>query len=604
METVLLDIISELRAQGQLSSKQLEQMLRRHNKARGSSDRNYTKKELLPYYLRVKETNPAYWKTWDVDEELEHKLLRLLQMKPRRTASGVATITVITKPWPCSSNCMYCPNDVRMPKSYLSGEPACQRAERNYFDPYLQVISRLRALTDMGHVTDKIELIILGGTWSDYPEAYQLWFMKELFRALNEGIEQAKHAGQRFLLYQDQGLSNQDSELKQMVAREQQAVYEGTLNYNQAIQQLYSNNPAWLQISAEQEASLDELRTQQKQNERAPHRMVGLVVETRPDTISVESLRLLRQMGCTKIQMGIQSLDATVLKANNRRIELETIRNAFALVRLFGFKIQGHFMLNLFGSDPEADKKDYLRFVTEEPYQPDEIKLYPCSLVEGTELCARYADGSWQPYTEQELMDVLIACTLATPRYVRISRMIRDISAEDILVGNKKANLRQMVEQAIETGTETISEIRHREIRTSEITSEELSLKDLIYQTSVSTEHFLEWVTPENRIAGFLRLSLPQQTHLEHEHPAVPIGAGEAMIREVHIYGKVARLHKEGEDAQHTGLGKQLIDEACRIAQAEGYNKMNVISAVGTREYYRKLGFVDKELYQQKKLDL
>ena len=112
--------------------------------------------------------------------------MRTLRMKPRRTASGVATITVITKPWKCSSDCLYCPNDLRMPKSYLHAEPACQRAERNFFDPYLQVASRLRALEQMGHLCDKVELIVLGGTWSDYPISYQTWFVFELFRALDD----------------------------------------------------------------------------------------------------------------------------------------------------------------------------------------------------------------------------------------------------------------------------------------------------------------------------------------------------------------------------------------------------------------------------------
>ncbi len=152
--------------------------------------RAYSKKKLLPFYLRTKERDPQRWQSWNITPELEQQLVHLLQVKPRRSASGVATITVITKPWKCGGACIYCPNDLRMPKSYLSDEPACQRAERNYFDPYLQVTSRLRALNQMGHVTDKIELIVLGGTWSDYPRAYQIWFITELFRALNdEGVE-------------------------------------------------------------------------------------------------------------------------------------------------------------------------------------------------------------------------------------------------------------------------------------------------------------------------------------------------------------------------------------------------------------------------------
>ena len=194
METILLEIIDALQDVESLDDKALSKIIRRHNKLLGEGVRPYAKKRLLPFYLKVKDSNPERWSSWGVDETIEKRLYRTLQVKPRRSASGVATITVITKPWPCSSNCLYCPNDIRMPKSYLSNEPACQRAERNFFDPYLQVVSRLRALTHMGHPTDKIELIVLGGTWSDYPKAYQIWFTTELFRALNDYQDAELHA--------------------------------------------------------------------------------------------------------------------------------------------------------------------------------------------------------------------------------------------------------------------------------------------------------------------------------------------------------------------------------------------------------------------------
>ena len=173
MYEVLVDILDAVRVNGPLDAIELGQILNRHNKRAATRERAYSKKRVLPYYLRLKEEDPAAWEALDIDDELERRLFATLRMKPRRTASGVATITVITKPAVCSGNCLYCPNDVRMPKSYLHREPACQRAERNYFDPYLQVASRLRALEQMGHVCDKVELIILGGSWSDYPTGYQ-----------------------------------------------------------------------------------------------------------------------------------------------------------------------------------------------------------------------------------------------------------------------------------------------------------------------------------------------------------------------------------------------------------------------------------------------
>ena len=175
MEDALKELIDALRTNpARVDEAWLSRLLRRHNRTMHDAKRSVAKRRLLPYYLSVKANNPAKWESWNVDATVEARLLRILRMKPRRTASGVATVTVITKPWPCSSNCLYCPNDIRMPKSYLHDEPACQRAERNFFDPYLQVRSRVTALKEMGHVTDKIELIVLGGTWSDYPEAYQI----------------------------------------------------------------------------------------------------------------------------------------------------------------------------------------------------------------------------------------------------------------------------------------------------------------------------------------------------------------------------------------------------------------------------------------------
>ena len=601
MESIIREILDRLRTGEDLDGAAFESLIRRHNRNLAPGARPFAKKRLMPYYLKVKETDPARWERWNIDPETEKKLLSLMQIKPRRTASGVATITVITKPWKCTSDCVYCPNDLTMPKSYLGDEPACQRAERNWFDPYLQVSSRLRALTHMGHVTDKIELIVLGGTWSDYPQAYQIWFMTELFRALNDGGS-PDEAERRRRLYREAGLSNDKDELRERVRHQQNAIAAGALTYNQAWRELYEHDPAWQKLAAWQEATFADLESEHRRNENAAHRVVGLVVETRPDAISIANLTLLRQLGCTKVQMGIQSLDERVLALNHRRINAATIEEAFSLLRLFGFKIHAHFMVNLYGSTPAADKLDYRRFVTENACQPDEVKLYPCALVAGTGLCARHDDGSWRPYTEEELVDVLVADTLATPPFVRISRMIRDFSAHDIVAGNKKVNLRQLVERTIEKNGESVSEIRYREISTQPAHIDELSLETVSYDTSATSEHFLQWTMPDGKIAGFLRLSLPQTDAVERR-PGLPVMSDEAMIREVHVYGQVAGLHATGAGAQHWGLGRKLVERACEIARTHGYARINVISSVGTREYYRKLGFVDNGLYQRKDLD-
>lgn len=601
METLLLDILSNLRTAESLDDRSLAAIIRRHNKGLRDGERPYAKKRLLPYYLKIRESDPERWSSWNVDHATEERLLEALRMKPRRTASGVATITVITKPWTCSNSCLYCPNDVRMPKSYLSDEPACQRAEQNYFDPYLQVAARLHALEEMGHPTDKIELIVLGGTWSDYPLPYQIWFVKELFRALNDGNAE-RNARERRGSYRERGFWDRPCEHAKLVKEEQRAVNEGRLTYNQAIRRLYGEGGVWHDLSGIQTSDFEALALQHHINETAPHRVVGLVVETRPDTVTAANLTTLRRLGCTKVQMGIQSLDPDLLKSNNRAVGIADIRESFSLLRLFGFKIHVHFMLNLYGASPEQDKEDYLRLVTERAYLPDEVKLYPCALVGGTKLCELYAEGSWRPYREDELLDVLATDVLNTPEFTRISRMIRDISAHDIVAGNKKANLRQLVEQRIEKHGGTVSEIRYREISTGEVDLSRLTVETVAYETSVSKERFLQWVTPENSIAGFLRLSLPKPGVVRERLSELPIGPHEAMIREVHIYGRVAELHESGNGAQHLGLGKKLIEAACEIAREQGYEKINVISSVGTREYYRNLGFEDGGLYQRREL--
>lgn len=566
-----------------------------------AAHRPLSKRRLMAYYLHVKRDDPERWARWALSPEQQRRVEATLKMKPRRTASGVATVTVLTKPHPCSSDCLYCPNDLRMPKSYLADEPACQRAERVCFDPYAQVAYRLRALEEMGHVTDKVELIILGGTWSDYDPSYQVWFVRELFRALNDDAGAIPRAEARLEEYRRCGIARDPDELATHVAPLQQRVDARELTFNQACSELYASEP-WTRVSSWQTATWNELEAEQRRNETARRRNVGLVVETRPELCAPTQLATLRRLGCTKVQIGIQSLDGSILAANHRRTSPAQIARAFDALRLFGFKTHVHAMVNLLGSTPEADKRDYQRLVSERAFQPDEVKLYPCVLVAGTGLCRHFADGSWRPYSEQELVDVLVADTCATPAFCRISRMIRDISAPDIVAGNKKVNLRQLVEARIDAEGLATDEIRHREVSLDEVDPASLRLETVPYETTATSERFLQWVTPDGRIAGFCRLSLPRAGAIRTCAGELPIHEGEAMIREVHVYGRVAALGMGGSAAQHRGLGTRLVERACELARDAGYERINVISAIGTRGYYRKLGFHDNGLYQQRNL--
>ena len=617
MDELILDILKQLRdsSQGALDTHQLEMLINSHNSGIDSSahsterEKLIPKRAILPYFLQVKQNNDELWQSWNVTPELEERFIRSVRMKPRRTASGVATITVITRPHTCSSNCIYCPCDLRMPKSYLANEPACQRAELTFFDPYVQVAARLQALHQMGHSTDKVELIVLGGTWSDYPESYQYWFIKELFRALNEWPNSPHHIQERLNWYTSFGLQNSEKALSSFVAEQQAAVFDDTATYNQAFHKLYDTSQPHQNAWSQMQSTYDELVEQQHVNETAAARVVGLVIETRPDTITPDNLRMFRQLGCTKIQIGIQSTRQEILDANQRQMSVAQIKRAFSLIRLYGFKIHSHLMVNLLGATPEADKQDFKTFVTDPGFLPDEIKLYPCALVSGTQLVHKYREGAWQPYAKDELVDVLVQDVLATPPYVRISRMIRDISATDILVGNKHTNLRQMVEQelAAEDVANRVQEIRFREINQQQVRAAELALQDFSYITAVSDEHFLQWVTADNKIAGFCRLSLPHWNKLTSGACDVAanellVQPGQAMIRELHVYGQALSLGSEGMSAQHQGLGQKLLAKASSIAADAGYTSLNVISSIGTRAYYRAQGFTDAGLYQQKTL--
>lgn len=611
MEKTLHNILGEIRrTNAPLAPDALDRIIRARNREVAGPVRYVAKKKLLPFYQEVKVHRPERWRTWGVSPAEEALLVRTLQVKPRRTASGVATVTVLTKPWPCSSACLYCPNDVRMPKSYLHDEPACQRAERNWFDPYLQVTARLRTLHQMGHVTDKVELIVLGGTWSDYPEAYQIWYMHELFRALNDmGCEATveRESEARRGQYHSAGIACERDDLADWAAEAQARVTAGDASYNETVRSLYAcgthvDGNGWVAAAQWQTATFPQIEALQRKNESTEHRCVGLVVETRPDAVTPNRLATLRRLGCTKLQMGIQSLDEHILAANHRGIGVDRMQQAFELARIFGFKTHAHFMTNLLGATPESDAADYRRMVEHPAFKPDEIKLYPCALVDGTGLVAHWRDGSWRPYTEQELVNLLAEDVLATPPFTRISRMIRDISAHDIMTGNKKVNLRQLVDLELAKRAQPVQEIRSREIAFGAAANDELSLSEVAYETTNTHEVFLQWVTPDNRIAGFLRLSMPNADYVNAHATDLPINAGEAMIREVHVYGRVAGLHQGGENAQHRGLGRMLIERACNIARENGYTAINVISAIGTRGYYRKQGFTDNGLYQQRSL--
>ena len=516
----LLRLIQEAAGLAPFGPHDMARLLRRYPRANGQ----FAKDTIVAAYRRFCD---------DGRLSFDPETLRRLQMKPVRTLSGVATVTVLTKPFPCPGECIFCPTDVRMPKSYLADEPGAIRAEYHQFDPYATTAARLRALENIGHPTDKVELLILGGTWSYYPADYQAWFIQRCLDAINDS----------------------DS------------------------------------------ATLEDA---QRRNETAARRNVGLVIETRPDYIDAAEVQRLRRYGVTKVQLGAQSLDDRILDLNRRGHTVAQTRQAVRLLRAAGFKLHLHWMPNLLGATPESDRLDYDQLWSDPGLRPDELKIYPCALVREAELLSWWERGEYRPYTDEELVELLADCKLRTPRYVRLNRIVRDIPAGHVVAGSTASNLREVAQRRLAERGQACQCIRCREVKGEKVTGQ-LELATQVYETTGGEERFLSFNTEHGKLAGFLRLSLPTPEAVAetgiHELRAA------AIIREVHVYGPVVRLGDSAQgEAQHLGLGAALIAEGERQSLAAGYQRLAVISALGTREYYRKQGFTLGELYMAKDL--
>jgi elongator complex protein 3 len=433
------------------------------------------------------------------------------------------------------------------------------RALYHQFDPYDQVTARIDTLHTVGHPTDKIELLILGGTWSCYPQEYQEWFIKRCFEAMNT-----------------EDLSAQDDSQ----AGEERKISDSVF-------------PPRGEVS-----DLPTLQDLQDQNETATHKNVGLVIETRPDKVNAEALAWLRSLGATKIQMGIQSMDDDILVLNNRGHTVEESIQAVGLLRAAGFKIVLHWMPNLLGATLDSDKRDFKDLFDQ--LAPDEIKIYPTQLLAGTELYAHWQAGDYKPYSTDELIRLITAIKPNIPRYCRVNRVIRDIPSTHVVEGNKRTSLRQDIHRQLKRRGKKCSCIRCREVRGTAVETRELALNNLVYRTGGAVEHFISWDTPDDRLAGFLRLSLPGPQSPETGMEDL---LNTAIIREIHVYGQSLKVGESKDGAaQHAGLGTQLLDQAEKIAKKQGFPRLAVISAVGTRRYYLDRGYQRGRYYLVKDL--
>lgn len=474
------------------------------------------------------------------------EMARMLRARPVRTASGVAVVAVLTRPHPCPGTCCFCPSPAGMPASYLPEEPGAQRAVQQGFDPARQVAVRLAALAANGHPVDKVELSILGGSWDAYPPGYRRWFVARCLATLNRWSPASPRP---------------------------------------------DGDP-----EADGEASWEEVDAVRRANACAPCRCVGLTVETRPDLVTASGLQGLRRLGVTRVQLGYQSLDDAILARSGRGHTVAASRRATELLRRAGFKILAHWMPNLPGATPESDRADFARLFADSALRPDELKIYPCVLLPGTLLEEEWGRGRWQPYREEVLAELLADCLAAVPPYCRVARVVRDVPAPAVLAGNRRSNLRQEVERLLAHRGQRSHDIRVREVRQRPVEVGDVTMTTYSFSTSAGREEFVQAVSPQGHLAGFARLTLPVG-------PA-PLSEldGAALLREVHVYGAAATLGRRDGNAQHRGLGRRLVERVITLAEQGGFARLAVISAPGTSEYYRKLGFTDGPLYQHKKV--
>ncbi len=463
----------------------------------------------------------------------------LLRKRGVRSLSGVVIVSVLTKPYPCPGNCLYCPSQKGIPKSYLDNEPAVMRAVMANFNPYLQVKRRLKTLELTGHPTDKIELIVIGGTWSYLPSRYQNWFIKRCFDACNKKTS-------------------------------------GTLE------------------------------KAQQTNETARHRIIGITLETRPDFINKEEIKKMRKLGCTRIELGVQSIYDKILKKNLRGHNIKTTKKATKLLKDAGLKVCYHMMPNLPGSNLKKDYKMFKELFKNPEFRPDLLKIYPCAILKEAPLYRLWLKNKYKPYTEYQLKGLVKKIKKIIPYYVRIQRITRDIPASSIVVGPAKiSNLRQVLQKEIKKDGWQCKCIRCREVRQEYCPKEKLVLFRQDYRASEGKEIFLSFEDQKReRLYSLLRLRIPSQIFSRKKH-FIPALNNSSLIRELHTYGQLNPLSGDQSfiSPQHKGLGKKLITEAERITKKEfSLNKISVIAGIGVRNYYKKLGYKLEDSYMSKNL--
>lgn len=502
-------------------------------------------------------------------------------IKAVKSWSGICNVTIFTSPFPtytddrgntvtqkfsCGKNCSFCPNEPGMPKSYLTLEPATLRAKRNDFDCVRQMYDRMNSLYVTGHGSlCKIEVCILGGTFSHYPNKYREEFVRDVYYAANTFWERE------------------------------------------------SPSPLRPRASLDDEKHINDYSGKCK--------VVQIVIETRPDAITSRELKFLRYLSVTRVQLGIQHLDDDILSRNNRDCSTQMTIIAIEQLKMIGMKIDGHFMPNMPYSTVEKDRTmlesliglnknvrreiKYNRTWTEffrglppqeehwEYYdvknpqiQVDQLKIYPTAVTVYTDIEKWYKSGEYVPYDESHLVDMLLNFKSMIFPWLRLNRIMRDFYADNIFsISGSNLNMRSELHKMLGREGKYCMCIRCREAKLNKISLDFIYVVRE-YNASNGTEYFISAESRDNKILyGFVRLRLDvEKNKIFHELN------GAALLREAHVYSTATDLGQKGK-VQHQGLGTRLMIKAEKIARHHGYKKMAVISAVGSRGFYRKLGY-------------
>lgn len=517
----------------------------------------------------------------NLNKKESSEVRKYLETKPIRTGSGVAVIAIMSAPFRCPhGKCTYCPGGPGspfgdVPQSYTGNEPATMRGIRNNYDAYLQVMNRLEQYIAIGQNPDKVELIIMGGTFPSFPKEYQEGFVRDALQAMND--------------FSKLFFSSEEKSFEGFKLEEFKEFFElpGSINAPGRAQKIIKK---LLELKKRSKNSLEE---SQEENETAKIRCIGMTIETKPDWGLLEHGNEMLRLGCTRVELGVQTLYEEVLKETHRGHTLKETVNSIKVLRDLGFKLNFHMMPGLPGVTKEMDIACFKELFENSNYKPDMIKIYPTMVMQGTKLYLDYKKGKFKPLNTEEAADIISELFRFVPRYCRIMRVQRDIPIKYSFEGIRKNNLRQLVDEKMLKKGIKAEDIRAREIGKGKIT-DPINFEIIEYDASNGKDFFISLKDAKDKLLGFTRLRFVSES-LRKEFTDKT-----AIIRELHVYGKAVPIGTGGEETQHKGYGAKLMAKAEEICVSAGMNKLLVISGIGVRQYYSKLGYQKEGPYMAK----